>query len=66
MDEFSGLFLHPLIFSIKHSRFEWIINGALLGFWYSLNSNILLQYYKNLLFLYTFLWDSTLFAVAKE
>ena len=29
VDEFSGLFLHPSIFSVKHSRSAEIINGAL-------------------------------------
>ena len=32
--EFPGLFLHPSIFSIKHSRYAWIINGALSHFLY--------------------------------
>ena len=32
VDEFSGLFLHPSIFSIKHSRSAEIINGALSDF----------------------------------
>ena len=32
VDEFSGLFLHPSIFSIKHSRSALIINGALSDF----------------------------------
>ena len=31
-DEFSGLFLHPSIFSIIHSRSAEIINGALPDF----------------------------------
>ena len=31
-DEFSGLFLHPSVFSIKHSRSALIINGALSDF----------------------------------
>ena len=30
--EFSGLFFHPSIFSIKHSRSLQIINGALPSF----------------------------------
>ena len=30
--EFSGLFLHPSVFSIKHSRSALIINGALSDF----------------------------------
>ena len=29
VNEFSGLFLHPLIFSVKHSRSAQILNGAL-------------------------------------
>ena len=28
LDEFSGLFLDPSIFSIKHSRPAWIINDS--------------------------------------
>ena len=28
VDEFSGLFLHPSVFSIKHSRSESMKNGA--------------------------------------
>ena len=32
VDEFSGLFLHPSIFSIIRSRSASIINGALLNF----------------------------------
>ena len=32
VDEFSGLFLHPSIFSVKHSRSAEIINGALSDF----------------------------------
>ena len=40
VDEFSGLFLHPSIFSIIHSRKAQIMNGALSDFWYWLNSNI--------------------------
>ena len=32
MDEFLGLFLHPAIFSIKHSRFTQIKDGALTDF----------------------------------
>ena len=34
VDESSGLFLHQLIFSIKHSRPALIINGAVSHFWY--------------------------------
>ena len=34
VDEFVRLFLHPLIFSIKHSRYAYIINGVLSDFWY--------------------------------
>ena len=29
VDEFSGLFLHPSIFSIKHSRSAYIANGEI-------------------------------------
>ena len=29
VDEFSGFFYHPSVFSIKHSRLAKIINGAL-------------------------------------
>ena len=29
VDEFSGLFLHPSVFSTIHSRSAWIINGVL-------------------------------------
>ena len=32
LNEFSGLFLHQLIFCIKHSRSAQIINGALSDF----------------------------------
>ena len=32
VDEFSVLFLHPLIFPIIHSRSAYIINGALSDF----------------------------------
>ena len=32
VNEFSGLFLHQLIFSIKHSRSAKIINGAFSDF----------------------------------
>ena len=46
MSEFSGLFLYPSVFSIKHSRSSWIINGALSGFWYWLNSNIFRKHYN--------------------
>ena len=34
VDEFSGLFLHPTIFSIIHSRSAKLINGALSYFSY--------------------------------
>ena len=34
VNEFSGLFLHPSIYSIKHSRSAQIINGALSDFSY--------------------------------
>ena len=57
MDEFSGLFLHPSIFSTKNWRSASVINGVLYDFeWYWFNSNILvpslvaLQPYKNLSF----------------
>ena len=39
--KFSGLFLHPSIVAIIHSRSVWIVNDALSDFWYWLNSNIL-------------------------
>ena len=32
VDEFSGLFLHPSIFSITHSLSVQVISGALLDF----------------------------------
>ena len=32
VNEFSGLFLHPSIFSTKHSKSKSIINGALSEF----------------------------------
>ena len=32
VDEFSGLFLYPSIFSITHLRSAYIINGTLLDF----------------------------------
>ena len=34
VDEFSGLFLHPSIFSIKRSRSLQKIDSALSDFWY--------------------------------
>ena len=34
VNEFSGLFLEPSIFPIKHSRSEKITNGALSDVWY--------------------------------
>ena len=43
VDEFSGLFLHPSIFSIKHSRSAEIVNAPLSDFWYWLNYNILVS-----------------------
>ena len=39
-NEFSGLILHPSIFSIKHSGSAWITNGALSDLWFWLNSKI--------------------------
>ena len=39
MNGFSGLFLPSSIFSIKNWRSSKIINGALSGFWYWLNTN---------------------------
>ena len=66
VDELSGLFLHPSIFSITHSR-----SGALSDFHYWLNSNTLV-YSKGIiklqkpLFSYTFLCDSSLFFVLNE
>ena len=53
VDEFSGLFLHSLIFSIKHWRYALMINGFSSVFLYWLNSNIEVfskesQHYKNL------------------
>ena len=74
VSEFSGLFLHPSIFSIIHSRSainSMIINGALPDFWYSLNSNILV-FSKGIIMLqkslssHTLLCDWTLFFVGKE
>ena len=43
LDDFSGLFSHPSIFSTKHARSAYIINGASSDFWYSLNSILVLQ-----------------------
>ena len=40
VDDFSGLFLHPSIFCIKHSRSAPVKSDALSDFWYWLNSNI--------------------------
>ena len=40
VDDFSILFLHPTIFTIKDSRSSYIINGALSDWRYRLNSNI--------------------------
>ena len=66
VDELSGLFLHPSIFSIIHAR-----SGALSDFHYLLNSNTLV-YSKGIimlqkpLFSYTFLCDSSLFFVLNE
>ena len=34
VDEFSGLWLRLSVFSIKHSRYAYIINDALSDFWY--------------------------------
>ena len=70
VDEFSGLFLHPSIFSIIHSRSTQIINGALCNFWYWLTANILgsseeIITFKKSLFSYTVLWNSGLFFVLK-
>ena len=39
-NEFSGLFLHPSIFSNMHARSSKIMNGALSDSLYWLNSNI--------------------------
>ena len=43
VDEFSGLFLHPSISSIIHSKSEYIINGTLTDFWHWFYSNILVS-----------------------
>ena len=48
VDEFSGLFLHSLIFSIKHWRYALMINGAFL----CLQKTS--QHYKNLYFYINF------------
>ena len=40
-NEFWESYLDPSIFSIKHSRSAWTINGVLSDFWHWLNSNIL-------------------------
>ena len=40
VDELPGLFLHPSVFFITHSRSTKIINGALSNLWHWLNSNI--------------------------
>ena len=40
VDDFSILFLHPTIFTIKDLRSAYIINGALSDWRYRLNSNI--------------------------
>ena len=58
VNEFSGLFLYPSIFSIKH-------------FWYSLNSNILVSWedvrtLQKVLLAHTFLCDSSFFSYLKE
>ena len=71
VEEFSGLFLHPSIFSIIHSRSAWIINGAVSDFCYWSNSNILLSSeaimtLQKSLFSRTFLCDSSFFSVANE
>ena len=58
-DKFSGLFLHPSGFSIKHGRCAYIVNGALSHVYYWLNSNILvsskgIETLQKSLFSYTF------------
>ena len=40
VDELPGLFLHPSVFSIIHSRSAKIIIGALSKLWHWLNSNV--------------------------
>ena len=40
VDEFSGLLLHPSIFSVIHSRSAQIMNDASSDLWYWLNFNI--------------------------
>ena len=71
VNEFSGLFLHPSIYSIKHSRSAQIINGALSDFSYWLNPNILVSS-KDIIILqksllsHTLLWYSSLLFVLKE
>ena len=71
MDESLGLFLHPSVFSIKHSRSAKAINCALSNFQYWLSSNILVSsegvtILQKSLFSHTFLSDSSLFFVLKE
>ena len=71
VDDFSRLFLHPFIFSIKDSRSVKIIKAVLSDLWYWLNSKILvssevLQHHKNLVFLSdNFLCESSLFLTLK-
>ena len=43
VDEFSGLLLHPSIFSVIHSRSAQIMNDASSDLWYWLNFNILVS-----------------------
>ena len=70
-DDFSGLFLHPPLFTIKDPRSAWTINGALSDLRYWWNSNILLSLEEFItlqksLILHTFLLDSSLFLVLNE
>ena len=66
VNEFSESFWHP-----SKSFLLKIEDGALLDFWYWLNSNILVSsegitMLQKSLFSHTFSWDSHLFSVAKE
>ena len=70
-NEFSGLFLHPSIFSNMHSRSAKIVNGALSDSLCWSNSNILVSsegiiMLEKSLFSHTLLCNWSLFSVAKE
>ena len=68
MDNFSGLFLYPSVFSIIDSRSAWITNAILADFGYLLNSKILVSSKgitrsKKSLFSHTFLMRSLYFGL---